>query len=100
MTEQPALPAGRQWLVVRPEKLSILNGHSDPALNEFEGQVKEVVYQGESFLCYVALPNGNELSVRNYSRGGALTHMPAAGQSIRLGLSPEDVVIVPEDSAA
>ena len=92
--------AGRQWLVVRPEKLSILNGHADPALNQFKGQVKEVVYQGESFICYVALADGSEISVRNYSRGDALARLPEVGQAIRLGLSPDDVVLVPEDSAA
>jgi putative spermidine/putrescine transport system ATP-binding protein len=96
-----AKPAsGRQWLVVRPEKLSILNGHADPALNQFQGQVKEVVYQGESFICYVALADGSEISVRNYSRGDALARLPEVGQAIRLGLSPDDVVLVPEDSAA
>jgi putative spermidine/putrescine transport system ATP-binding protein len=92
--------AAKQWLVIRPEKLSVLNGHVDPALNQFQGQVKEVVYQGESFICYVTLTDGSEISLRNYSRGDALARLPQAGQPIRLGLSPEDVVLVPEDSAA
>jgi putative spermidine/putrescine transport system ATP-binding protein len=96
-----ALPgAARQWLVLRPEKLSILNGQTDAALNQFQGQVKEVVYQGESFICYVMLADGSEISVRNYSRGDALARLPQPGQPIRLGLSPEDVVLVPEEGAA
>jgi putative spermidine/putrescine transport system ATP-binding protein len=96
-----ALPgAGKQWLVLRPEKLSILNGQADPSLNQFLGQVKEVVYQGESFICYVTLPDGSEISVRNYSRGDALARLPEPGQPIRLGLSPEDIVLVPEEEAA
>jgi putative spermidine/putrescine transport system ATP-binding protein len=92
--------ATKQWLVIRPEKLSVLNGQVDPALNQFQGHVKEVVYQGESFICYVTLTDGSEISLRNYSRGDALARLPQAGQPIRLGLSPEDVVLVPEDSAA
>jgi putative spermidine/putrescine transport system ATP-binding protein len=92
--------AAKQWLVIRPEKLSVLNGQVDPALNQFQGLVKEVVYQGESFICYVTLTDGSEISLRNYSRGDALARLPQAGQPIRLGLSPEDVVLVPEDSAA
>jgi putative spermidine/putrescine transport system ATP-binding protein len=92
--------AARQWLVLRPEKLSILNGQTDAALNQFQGQVKEVVYQGESFICYVMLADGSEISVRNYSRGDALARLPQPGQPIRLGLSPEDVVLVPEEGAA
>jgi putative spermidine/putrescine transport system ATP-binding protein len=100
MTETVDRGAARQWLVVRPEKLSILNGHVDDVINQFQGRVKEVVYQGESFICYVTLSDGSELSVRNYSRGDALARLPETGQPIRLGLSPEDVVLVPEDSAA
>jgi putative spermidine/putrescine transport system ATP-binding protein len=100
MAQKAVSGPGRQWLVIRPEKLSILNGQADPSLNQFEGQVKEVVYQGESFLCYVTLPDGSELSLRNYSRGDALARLPEAGQSIRLGLSPEDTVLVQEESPA
>jgi putative spermidine/putrescine transport system ATP-binding protein len=100
MTQGAAPGSGRQWLLVRPEKLAILNDHADPSLNQFEGRVKEVVYQGESFLCYVTLADGSELSARNYSRGDALARLPEAGQPIRLGLSPEDAVLVPEETQA
>lgn len=85
-----------QWLVVRPEKLSVLAGDScDGRLNLFEGVVKEIVYQGESFVCYVILETGQELSVRSHSRAEAFSRIPEIGHRILLGLSPDDTTIVP-----
>jgi putative spermidine/putrescine transport system ATP-binding protein len=90
---------GQKWLLVRPEKLSILDGSGDGALqNVFQGTVREVIYQGESFICYVSLPAGGELTVRNYARNDLLARIPPVGQQIRLGLSRDDTIIVAEDS--
>jgi putative spermidine/putrescine transport system ATP-binding protein len=90
---------GRKWLVVRPEKLSILDGSSDgEQQNVFQGSVREIIYQGESFICYVSLPAGGELAVRNYARNDLLARIPPVGQQIRLGLSRDDTIIVAEDS--
>jgi putative spermidine/putrescine transport system ATP-binding protein len=98
----PAPPrdgSGRHWLVVRPEKLQILEPGSEGAgLNLFEGTVRELIFQGESFLCYVTLPGGGELAVRNYSRGEMLARMPEVGAPIRLGLGVEDTAVVTEDT--
>jgi putative spermidine/putrescine transport system ATP-binding protein len=96
---QPKSIAGRQWLVVRPEKLQILGPGADgPALNVFEGTVKETIYQGESFVCYVTLRQGGELAVRHYSRGEMLARLPGVGAPIRLGLGAEDATLVAEDA--
>jgi putative spermidine/putrescine transport system ATP-binding protein len=95
----PRSATGRQWLVVRPEKLQVLEpGMGGPALNIFEGTVKELIYQGESFLCYVTLRQGGELAVRNYSRGEMLARLPGVGAPIRLGLGAEDTTLVAEDA--
>src|SRR5262245_15091600 len=83
--------AGRRWLVVRPEKLSLIDGGSDSALlNVFEGTVREVLYQGDSFVCYVSLAQGGELAIRNFARSDVLAKLPAVGQPIRLGLGRDD----------
>jgi putative spermidine/putrescine transport system ATP-binding protein len=88
----------KQWLVIRPEKLSLLDDNVDAsAVNIFDGTVKEIIYQGESFLCCVRLDDGSELAIRNYSRSEMLAKVPQAGQPIRLGLNPEDTTIVCED---
>jgi putative spermidine/putrescine transport system ATP-binding protein len=88
----------KQWLVVRPEKLSIVDGAADGAsLNVFDGTVTEIIYQGESFLCCVRLGDGSELAIRDYTRGELLARIPPVGQPIRLGLRPEDTTVVCED---
>jgi putative spermidine/putrescine transport system ATP-binding protein len=100
---KPSMPmdggAGRRWLVVRPEKLSLLDGSSDGALlNVFEGMVREIIYQGDSFICYVALAQGGELAIRNFARSDVLAKLPGVGQPIRLGLGRDDTTVVAEDA--
>src|SRR5262245_45227078 len=100
---QPSMPvngiAGRKWLVVRPEKLSILDGSGlDEQMNVFNGTVREIIYQGDSFISYVSLAAGGEVAIRNYTRSDVLAKLPAVGQPIRLGLGREDSTVVAEDS--
>ena len=100
---KPSVPldgtGGRKWLVVRPEKLSVLDGSGDGALlNVFEGTVREIIYQGDSVICYVSLTQGGELAIRNYARSDLLAKIPATGQPIRLGLGRDDTTIVAEDA--
>jgi putative spermidine/putrescine transport system ATP-binding protein len=96
--ERPSNTVAKQWLVIRPEKLLIVEGAVDTAsLNVFDGTVAELIYQGESFLCYVRLCDGSALAIRDYSRGQLLAKIPPVGQPIRLGLSPEDTTVVYED---
>ena len=87
----------RQFLVVRPEKLTILAGDADPHANILEGKVKEFVYQGESFLLYVTLPGDVEIAVRKATQRENLALVPEKGQPIRLGIHPDDTMVVPED---
>ncbi len=97
LAEQPTA-GGRQLLVVRPEKLEVLTNGSGSDLNCLTGTVKELVYQGESFIFYVSLDGGAEIVVRSPSRREALAVVPERGQPIRLGLHPEDTILVPEQS--
>jgi putative spermidine/putrescine transport system ATP-binding protein len=95
-----ALPAGKgkHLLVVRPEKLSTLvPGEGDAnGLNLFDGTVREVVYQGESSLIYVALKDGGELAARRPARSDDAVSIDP-GRPIRLGIAPADMVIVPAE---
>jgi putative spermidine/putrescine transport system ATP-binding protein len=96
---RPNAAPAKQWLVVRPEKLSIMDSSvNGAAFNIFEGTVKELIYQGDSFLCYVSLANGSELTIRNYSRSEILAKIPPVGQPIRLGLAREDTTLVCDDA--
>lgn len=88
---------GDHLLVVRPEKLEVLAKDSDvSAFNCIDGTVKEMVYQGESFLLYVTLSSGDNIVMRQPSRREVLANLPESGQPISLGLHPEDTIIVPK----
>jgi putative spermidine/putrescine transport system ATP-binding protein len=91
-------PAGaRHSLVVRPEKLDIVAGDDPGGLNILEGKVTEQVYQGESFLLYISLGDGVEIAMRQPTRREVLERAPAAGDPIRLGIHPEDTIVVSDD---
>ncbi|MEM9783780.1 MAG: ABC transporter ATP-binding protein, partial [Pseudomonadota bacterium] len=46
-----APPEGdRLVLMLRPERLQLVNGEADPAVNRFDAAVEDVVYQGDSYL--------------------------------------------------
>jgi putative spermidine/putrescine transport system ATP-binding protein len=92
-------PSPTQVLVVRPEKLKLLApGETGEGLNLFHGQVTEVVYQGESSLICVGLSSGEEISLRQPTSGAAGVP-PDIGTEITLGLSPDDSIVVPSESA-
>ncbi|MEL6576970.1 MAG: ABC transporter ATP-binding protein [Pseudomonadota bacterium] len=89
-------PEGRDLtLMLRPERLRILNGAVDGSTNRFPATVEEVVYQGDSFLLQARLEDGTLLSLRDVVRGDALDALPGAGQPVTLGLDARDTVILP-----
>ena len=93
--EEPLISEVReQLLVVRPEKLDILLDGEAGDTNIIEGKVKELVYQGESFLLYVELPGGIVIAMRQPTRREVLESIPAAGMPIRLGIHPHDTIVV------
>ena len=93
--QKPA--GGRQLLVVRPEKLEVLAEGAGENLNRITGRVKEMVYQGESFLLYVGLPGGQTMAIRQPTRRESLAAIPEEGEEIALGLHPEDTILVPDE---
>ena len=95
LTEAPHSDAKKQLLVVRPEKLELITGSITDDLNTISGTIKEIVYQGESFLLYVDLPSGESISVRQPSRRETLDALPGIGEPIMLGLHAEDTIVVP-----
>jgi putative spermidine/putrescine transport system ATP-binding protein len=93
LAERPRSVAGSHLLVVRPEKLRVVDDRNSDGLNIFAGVVKEVVYQGESSLLYVTLHTGEEIAIRQPTSGAAPA--PPAGAAVQLGLAPADSVLVP-----
>ena len=97
VAERPQSSNASQLLVIRPEKLEVLVDGNGEGFNCLTGTVKELVYQGESFLFYVALSDGTEIAVRSHSRRERLAAVPGTGEPICLGLHPEDTIVVPDD---
>jgi putative spermidine/putrescine transport system ATP-binding protein len=97
-TAGPAPIAGKHLMVVRPEKLRLLT-HAEPAsgVNVLEATLSDMIYQGDSFVCYAVLRDGRQLTLRDYCRSDVLARMPAPGQPVSLGLDAQDTILVAAD---
>jgi putative spermidine/putrescine transport system ATP-binding protein len=87
--------AGRHLMVVRPEKLRLVTaaGPSD-GINVLDATLSDIIYQGDSFVCYASLRDGRQLTLRDYCRSDVLSRLPAPGQPVRLGLDAQDTILV------
>ena len=80
------------WLVIRPERLRWQGGDSDSA-NRIEAKATDVIYQGDSYLITVRMPDGIELDLR---RGPDIVgqKLPARGEEVALWLDREHTILV------
>ena len=90
------LPDSGCQLMLRPERLTVLPEGDHPDFNVFPGTVDEVVYQGESFVAYVTLRDGTQVSMRGISQRASLASVPSRGREVRLGLHREETVLIPD----
>ncbi|MGX5845972.1 ABC transporter ATP-binding protein [Mesorhizobium sp. PL10] len=97
-TAMPAPTSGQRLLVVRPEKLRLVT-EAEPAngVSVLRATVGDIIYQGDSFVCYAALPDGRQLTLRDYCRSDVLARLPAAGQPVNLGIDAQDAILVAAD---
>jgi putative spermidine/putrescine transport system ATP-binding protein len=94
----PPGPGGPWLLMIRPERLRIVADAHDHALNLLRGRLQDVIYQGESVLLEVELPDGTLVPVRGSSARGAMAAVPAPGAPITLGLAPEDTFLIQNET--
>ena len=82
------------------ERLRLLADSEDPGpgFNLLAATLVATVYQGDSSLLQVALPDGTRLQVRSASIGAAAPTEP--GRALRLALAVQDTVLLPPDGAA
>ncbi|MBN3723288.1 ABC transporter ATP-binding protein [Burkholderia sp. Ac-20379] len=85
---------GRPWLALRPDRAILLDAPVAD-LNCLPGVVRQRIYQGDSNLFYVDLPQGNEIMIRR-GTGGADAGAPRLepGDRITVGVRAEDSVVV------
>ena len=86
-------PARGELLMLRPERLTLFPDSGDN-YNLFIGTVRDVVYQGESFITYVTLSDGTEISMRGVSQRETLAAIPPPGREITLGLHADETVLI------
>ncbi len=97
-----AAPGGPALLMVRPERLRIVDD-AQPETgtrndeNILEARVTEVIYQGDTFLVQAMLADGSRINARGIASAGAMARVPRAGDTVRLGLRVEDTVLVADD---
>ena len=85
----------RLLIMLRPERLQLINGDASPEINRFPASVEDVVYQGDSFLLYARLEDGTTLALRDVVRRDTFSDLPKTGDSVTLGLHARDTVIIP-----
>jgi putative spermidine/putrescine transport system ATP-binding protein len=88
---------GRCQLMLRPERLRILDQNGAGAANVLDGTVANIVFQGDTLLLQVRLADGSAISVRGPSNEAAAATVPAIGGPIRLGLGVGDAIVLPAD---
>ncbi|TPI53999.1 ABC transporter ATP-binding protein [Mesorhizobium sp. B3-1-7] len=92
--KDPMPSSGRHLMVVRPEKLRVIAGEPAGDVNALPAIVGDVIYQGDSFVCYATLRDGRQVTLRDYCRSDVLAKLPAPGEPITLGIDAQDVVLV------
>ncbi len=94
----PPATDGEVLLIVRPERLKLVNGTQPADTNLFEGRVRELVYQGDTTLAYVELADGTHITVRASTRAGEAIDRIAEGDSVNLALHRDDTVLIAADN--
>jgi putative spermidine/putrescine transport system ATP-binding protein len=61
----------------------------------FDGVVTDIVFQGDSLKIDVRLADGSEIAARCANRYAG--DIPKVGDAVRLGLHPEDSIVVYDD---
>lgn len=83
------------WLLIRPEKLA-WNAPQQGEANRIEGTAREVIYQGDSYLLDIVLPEGHSVQVRcNPHTTG--TKIPDPGEPLSFWISQFNTVLVEDD---
>ncbi len=100
ITDAAAQPDGPRLLMIRPERLRIVDhatGGPLNGLNVFQARLGAIVYQGDSSLLQATLVDGTAVSVRCAAAGIGSAGTRKAGDSLLLGLSPQDTVLLPHE---
>ncbi|MBK4727026.1 ABC transporter ATP-binding protein [Pantoea agglomerans] len=84
-------------LIVRPERIRILPGGGEPAVNGTFASVKEASFAGATLRLLCQLPGGGELRVQPAEQD--FRQLPAPGDKLYLAWREDDVIVLPTPGA-
>lgn len=98
-TASPTTDTDGHLLVIRPERLFILNDSQvDPEQTiVFNGAVKEFVFQGDTAFVVMSINERDNLSFRFGTDASATSSYLQIGQQLSVGLERRNVIIIPAD---
>ena len=64
----------------------------------FKGKITELVFQGETALAIVQVPQNYSLSMRYNTKAAGTMEELAIGQLVSMSLDKNDVIIIPRES--
>ncbi len=96
-TSQPIPNKDKLALLIRPERIRILETKTDRNMNVFDAVVSNLVYQGDSFLLYANLGDSTEIAIRGTIQSDNFSRLPKPGEPIRLGLEASDTLVIPDE---
>ena len=82
--------------MIRPELLEVTPGAVPAAANDLSGNVREIIYQGDSVLVIVSHDSAGEINLRVPANRAGQMGVPSKGERIGLSLHPQDTIIVPD----
>jgi len=93
----PIPEADALLLLLRPERLQVLDDDPDPAMNRFAGTVSNLVYQGDSYLLYTQLTDSVEIALRGMTRRDTLDTLPKVGDPVTIGVHADDTLLIADE---
>ena len=92
----------KKWLlVIRPERLSLQLEKIKEKKNNiyFQGEVTELVYQGETAIVMIQLGDGHILTARVNTRVGDEIDKIKIGQSLSAFIDRKDMIVIPDEGS-
>ena len=103
ITTEPTGVSADNWsLVIRPERLFVVDKKAADAEQniQFNGTVKESIFQGETGFALVEVNPDTELSLRFGTGATARSNDLRAGDEVTVGLHRSDLIVIPLDDSA
>jgi putative spermidine/putrescine transport system ATP-binding protein len=83
-------------LMLRPERVRIVEGEPPAGANLLDAVVDDVIYQGDTLLVQATLGDGNRVLARKAAGTREFARAPVAGDRVRVAVAVEDSVLVPD----